>query len=143
MGRIRQVLALREVKYLPATLRDGLRFVLLFTSTAVSQRRKCESAPPGDDCMRSLTDDNGDVCPMQTHIKTHTRAKHTRTPRTFSYIHTHSQTHARMHASMRSRAHTHIHTQTHTCTQRHTHGHSYTIIFIYRMKCLTFYSLKI
>ena len=109
----------------------------------IAYEKKCKSAPPGDDCIRSLTDDNGDVCPMQTHIKTHTRAKQTRTHRTFSY--THTQTHARMRASVRSRVHTHTHTYTHRHTHAHkdTHRHSYTIIFIYRMKCLTFYSLKL
>ena len=76
---------------------------------------------------------------------------------------THTQTHALMHASVRSHAHTHTHTQTHTHTHTHTrihththtythrrtvahkdtHRNSYTIIFIYRMKCLTFYSLNI
>ena len=41
---------------------------LLLLWTAVSQRKKCESAPSVDDCMRSVTDGNDDVCPMQTHI---------------------------------------------------------------------------
>ena len=120
--------------------KDSHRFVLLFTRTAVCQPRKCESAPPCDDCVRSLTDDNGDVCPKQTPIKTHTRTQHTRAHRAF-WVNTH--THSRTHTRERSlaRAYTHIHTHTHA--HKDTHRHSYTIIFIYRMKCLTFYSIQI
>ena len=75
---------------------NALQILLLFTWTAVSQRRTCESAPSGDDCRRSLTDD---VCPMQTHTKTHSRAKlarthilaqHTHTPNILTHTHTHT-----------------------------------------------------
>ena len=80
--------------------------------------------------MRSLTDDNGDVCPMHTHIKN----SHTR--KTYTPTHTHMHTHTHKHT------HTQTHTHRHTHAHKDTHRHSYTIIFIYRMKCLTFYSLK-
>ena len=33
----------------------------------LANEKKCDSAPPGDDCMRSVTDGNADVCPMRTH----------------------------------------------------------------------------
>ena len=73
--------------------------------------------------MRSLTDDNGDVCPMQTHIKnSHTRKTYTHTPNVL--VHTHTHTHARMHASMHSRMHTHTHIYTHTDTHMHTKTHT-------------------
>ena len=42
--------------------------LLLFAWTAVNQRKKCDSVPPGDDDMRSVTDGNDNVCPMQIHI---------------------------------------------------------------------------
>ena len=48
---------------------NALQILLLFfTWTAVSQRKKYDSAPPVDDCMRSVIDGNDDVCPMQIHI---------------------------------------------------------------------------
>ena len=37
-------------------------------------KKKCESALPSDNCMRSVTDGNDDVCPMHTHTHTHTHA---------------------------------------------------------------------
>ena len=80
-------------------------------------------------------------------INSNTRVKHTRTRRTYS--HTHSRTHARerayTHTHTHTQTHTHrdTHTDTHTHTHKNTHKHSYTIIFIYRTKCLTFYSLNI
>ena len=45
---------------------------------------------PGNDYMRSLTDDNGDVCPMQTHIKN----SYTRKTYTHTFTHMHTKTHA-------------------------------------------------
>ena len=35
----------------------------------LDKEKKCDSAPLGDDCMRSVTDCN-DFCPMQTHTRT-------------------------------------------------------------------------
>ena len=36
----------------------------------LANEKKCDSEPPCNDCMRSVTDDNDDVCPMQTHKHT-------------------------------------------------------------------------
>ena len=100
--------------------------------------------------MRSLTDDNCDVCPMQTHIKnSHTRKTYTHThtqmhtqTHTNTHTHTHTNTHTQTHTHTLTHTHSHTHTLTHTHAHKDTHRHRYTIILIYRMKCLTFYSLK-
>ena len=102
---------------LPATLTDCHRlkrqssFCIIIHENSVNQRRKCESAPPGDDCMRSLTDDHGIVCPMQTHINSHTRK---------TYTNTHTHTHTNKHTQTHAHTGTHMHTKTHTHTQRYT-----------------------
>ena len=61
------------------------------------------------------------------------------------HIWTYTHTHTHMHTHKNKQTQTHAHTGTHMHTNTHTqrHKHIYTIIFIYRMKCLTFYSLNI
>ena len=82
---------------------------------------------------------------MNTHIHIHTHI-HTYTHK---QTHTHTRMHTKTHSCTRACArvhphtHSHIHTYWHTHAHKDTHRHSYTIIFIYIMKCLTFYSLKI
>ena len=74
--------------------------------------------------MRSLTDDNGDVCPIQTHIKkSHTRK---------TYTHTHTHMHTKTHTYKNAHRHTHTQvysnrdtrtiTRKHACIKANTHA---------------------
>ena len=57
------------------------------TANIITIHVNIDSAPPGDDCVRTVTDGNDDVCPMGT--RTHTHAKHTSTYR-HKLKHTHT-----------------------------------------------------
>ena len=69
---------------------------------------------------------------LRKHIQklTHAQNIHAHTEPTLSLTHTHTRPHACTRACARARIHTH-------------HIHIYTLIFIYSMKCLMFYSLNL